>query len=353
MEGIRMQGRSALIVGITGQDGAYLAEFLLSRGYVVHGVRPYAAVEDLSRVAHLVGRPGFILHHGDLIDGGGMAALLARVRPGEIYNLGAMSHVAVSFDSPEATAQVNALGPVRILEAIRVLGLEKVTRFYQASSSEMFGNAPAPQNEQTPFQPCSPYAAAKLYAYWMVRTYRDAYGLFASNGILFNHESPQRGDHFVTRKIVRHVAARVRGENSAPLALGNLDARRDWGHARDYVRGMWMILNHDRADDFVLATGQSHSVRDFTTLAFQAAGRPIQWVGRGLEEKAVCVRTGVVCVVVDPALMRPLDVNVLRGDASKAREVLGWVPEFDFSALVADMVHVELDSGKVDYDRAA
>ncbi len=337
------QEKTALITGITGQDGAELARFLLGRGYVVHGMRPYGPVDDLERVRDLVGRDGFHLHYGDLGDGGCVMRLLSVLRPDEIYNLGAQSHVGVGFDVPEQTANVNGLGVVRLLEGMRLV-LPRA-RLYQASSSEMFGNAPAPQNEDTAFQPCSPYATAKLYAYWMVRTYRQAYGLFACNGILFNHESPARGAQFVTRKIAAAVAAMVQQRDAGPLLLGNLDARRDWGHAPDYVRGMWLMMQHDRPDDFVLATGQAKSVRDFADAAFAHAGIKLHWRGTGLAEQGVCARTGRVLVAVDPALFRPAEVKHLCGDASRARDVLGWVPEYGFADLVAAMVDAEMKEG--------
>ncbi|MBI2233873.1 MAG: GDP-mannose 4,6-dehydratase [Micavibrio aeruginosavorus] len=331
-------GKVALITGVTGQDGAYLARFLLDRGYAVHGLRPYAATDDCERLrGGLLDRPGFHLHHGDLADSGNLIRMLQATKPDEIYNLGAQSHVAVSFDVPEQTADVNALGTLRLLEAIRALNMQDKARFYQASSSEMFGNAPAPQDENTPFSPCSPYAAAKLYAYWITRTYRQAYGVFACNGILFNHESPLRGAEFVTRKIARAVA---RGES---LALGNLDACRDWGHARDYVRGMWMMLQQDAPDDFVLATGKNHSVRDFVVAAFAHAGTTVTWSGDGLAEKGICARSGKTLVTVDPRFFRPAELHSLRGNPAKARERLGWVPEHTFETLVAEMVDAEAD----------
>lgn len=337
------QTKTALITGITGQDGAALARFLLGRGYIVHGMRPYGPVDDLERVCDLVGRVGFHLHYGDLGDGGCVMRLLSVLHPDEIYNLGAQSHVGVGFDVPEQTGNINGLGVVRLLEGMRTVLPH--ARFYQASSSEMFGNAPAPQNEHTPFQPCSPYAVAKLYAYWMVRTYRQAYGLFACNGILFNHESPARGVHFVTRKIAAAVAAISQKRDAGPLLLGNLDARRDWGHAQDYVRGMWLMMQHDQPDDFVLATGQAKTVRDFVDAAFAHAGIKLRWQGTGLAEQGLCARTGIVLVAVDPALFRPAEVHHLSGDASRARKVLGWVPEYSFSDLVAEMVDAEMKGG--------
>lgn len=303
-------------------------------------MRPYAATDDRERLnGAALGYPDFHLHYGDLSDGGNITRLVQSVQPDEIYNLGAQSHVGVSFDLPEQTADVNALGTLRILEAIRILGLQARTRFYQASSSEMFGNAPTPQNETTPFAPCSPYAAAKLYAYGMTQIYRKAYGFFSCNGILFNHESPLRGEKFVSRKIARAVAHREM------LTLGNLDSCRDWGHAEDYVRGMWMILQHDVADDFVLATGKAHSVRDFVTAAFAHVGISVRWQGQGLAEQGICAENGRVLVRVDPALFRPVEVHCLIGDAGKARSILGWTPEISFSRLVAEMVDAERGAG--------
>lgn len=335
---------SALITGITGQDGAHLAEFLLGRGYVVHGVRLYSATDDTQRLRDILDHPRFHLYIGDLNDGGSLARLIRDCAPDEIYNLAAQSHVHASFKVPEATAQINALGPLRLLEAIRLLGREHEIKFYQASSSEMFGNAPAPQSEDTPFTPCSPYAAAKLYAYWLVRNYRDAYGMFACNGILFNHESALRGQEFVTQKIARGVAALASGHDAPALVLGNLNSRRDWGDARDYVRGMWMMLQRDTPDDYVLGTGQSYSVRDFVNAAFDAVGFTLTWTGIGVGETARCARTGRLLVSIDPSLFRPTEVNNLIADAAKARTVLGWAPETDFQTLVRDMVATAMDN---------
>lgn len=335
-----MVRKTALITGITGQDGALLARLLLDRGYIVHGLRCYSATDDRERLmGGPLEHPDFYLHTGDLADGGNLTRLIQAIAPDELYNLGAQSHVAVSFAVPEQTANINGLGTLRLLESIRTLGLAQKTRFYQASSSEMFGNASGPQDETTPFAPCSPYAAAKLYAYWIVRTYRQAYGIFASNGILFNHESPLRGEEFVTRKIVRAVA---RGE---ALTLGNLDSRRDWGHARDYVEGMWLMLQQDQPGDYVLATGESHSVRDFVTAAFAYTGTPVRWEGRGVEEKAICSRTGKILVTVDPSLFRPVDVNHLVGNPAKAGKDLGWRAKTSFQQLVAEMVNSEKGAG--------
>lgn len=341
--------KRALITGITGQDGALLAAFLLDKGYEVHGLRRYEAVDDTRRIAHIMGHPSLSLHYGDLSDGGCLWRLLSEIRPDEVYNLAAMSHVKVSFEVPENTADANALGTLRLLEAIRGLGLGDATRFYQASSSEMFGNAPAPQNEDTPFAPRSPYAAAKLYAYWITRTYRESYGLHASNGILFNHESPVRGEEFVTRKITMAAAAIEAGVQDV-LSLGNLDSRRDWGHARDYVEGMWAMLQQPRPGDYVLATGEAHSVRAFVETAFACAGMDIVWSGKYLDEKGIDRRTGRIVVNIDPQFFRPLEVNELIGDAAKARRVLGWTPKTDFRALVREMVEAdrrELAAGRM------
>lgn len=334
---------TALITGITGQDGAYLAAFLLKKGYSVHGMRLYDATPDTQRLDHLLQQypEKFQLHYGDMIDGMALCRLLSALRPDEIYNLAALSHVKVSFEVPEAAAQINGLGTLRLLEALRTLSLP--ARFYQASSSEMFGNAPAPQNEDTPFQPCSPYAAAKMYAYWLVRTYRQSYGLHASNGILFNHESPLRGEEFVTRKISRAIADLIAGKADV-LTLGNLDAQRDWGHARDYVEGMWMMLQADQPDDYVLATGETHSVRDFVEAAFQSVGIHLVWRGAGVDEQGYCRTTGRLLVAVDAGLFRPAEVHCLCGDATKARTQLGWQPRTDFAALVQDMVQADLGS---------
>ena len=334
--------KTALITGITGQDGAYLAAFLLGKGYSVHGMRLYEATPNTQRLQKLLQEyPGqFHLHYGDMTDNASLYRLLSQIRPDEVYNLAALSHVRVSFDLPEATANINGLGILRLLDAIRTLNLN--ARFYQASSSEMFGNAPAPQNELTPFQPCSPYAASKLYAYWLVRTYRESYGMHASNGILFNHESPLRGEEFVTRKITKAIADLIAGRTDI-LKLGNLEARRDWGHARDYVEGMWMMLQADKPDDYVLATGETRSVRDFVEAAFACMGMPVAWNGSGLEEKGLCRRTGRVLIEIDETLFRPAEVNCLCGDASKAKAQLGWFPKTDFAGLVQEMVKADLD----------
>ena len=330
--------KTAFITGVTGQDGALLAGFLLGRGYAVHGLRLYSATDDTARLKDIIQNPAFHLHHGDMTDGGALWRLLAEIRPDEIYNLAAQSHVRVSFDVPEATADINALGTLRLLEAVR--GLKPEARFYQASSSEMFGNALSPQNENTPFAPCSPYGAAKLYAYWITRNYRDAYGLHASNGILFNHESPLRGEEFVTRKIARAVAMIEAGTQDC-LMIGNLAASRDWGHAQDYVEGMWLMLQQDTPGDYVLATGQARSVKEFVTAAFALTGVNIVWSGKGIDEKGIDARTGRVLVVVDPALYRPTELHELVGDAAQARGKLGWKPKISFRDLVRGMVDAE------------
>jgi GDPmannose 4,6-dehydratase len=325
-------GKSALITGITGQDGAVLARLLLEKNYRVHGLRPYAATHDTARIDDLP----LTLHYGDMTDAGSLSRVLDAAAPDEIYNLAAMSHVHVSFSMPELSANVNALGTLRLLECLRLSGARRV-RFYQASSSEMFGRSPAPQNEETPFAPCSPYGVAKLYAYWTARNYRDAYGMHVSNGILFNHESAERGEEFVTRKISRGVNDVVAGR-AAVLMLGCLDARRDWGHARDYMRGAWMMLQQDIPGDYVLATGVSRTVREFVTAAFAAAGVPAVWTGQGLDEKAIHKHTGQVLVKIDPSLFRPQEIHELRGDAARAARVLGWHPEISFEDMVAGMV---------------
>ncbi|MEW5725507.1 MAG: GDP-mannose 4,6-dehydratase [Thermodesulfobacteriota bacterium] len=339
--------KTALIAGVTGQDGAYLAEFLLDQGYRVHGLKRRSSSFNTSRIDHLYQDPHepdrrFILHYGDLTDATNLIRVIQEVQPDEIYNLGAQSHVKVSFETPEYTANTDALGALRLLEAIRILGLEKRVRFYQASSSELFGNAPeAPQRETTPFAPRSPYAAAKLYAYWVTVNYREAYGMFAANGILFNHESPRRGETFVSRKITRAVA-RIRLGLEQRLYLGNLDARRDWGFAGDYVRAMWLILQHDRPDDFVIATGRDHSVREFVEKAFGEVAMGIQWRGRGLEETGVDLETGRVLVQVEPRYFRPTDIHRLVGGADKARRELGWESTVGFDELVRMMVQADL-----------
>ena len=337
----------AMITGATGQDGAYLAEFLLHRGYVVHGVKRRSSSFNTGRIDHLYRDPHetgvrLHLHYGDLTDSANLIRLVQEIRPDEIYNLAAQSHVKVSFETPEYTANADAIGTLRLLEAIRILGLGKSARFYQASTSELYGKVQeVPQRETTPFYPRSPYAAAKAYAYWITVNYREAYELHASNGILFNHESPIRGETFVTRKITRAVAAFALGR-PAPLYLGNLDAKRDWGHARDYVEGMWLMLQQPEPGDYVLATGECHSVREFVEAAFACIERRIEWQGRGVAERGLDARTGEALVQVDPRYFRPTEVELLLGDASKARSVLGWAPRLGFAALVRDMVESDL-----------
>jgi GDPmannose 4,6-dehydratase len=338
--------KTALITGATGQDGGYLAELLLDKGYVVHGTKRRSSSFNTGRVEHLYQDPHerdlrFILHYGDLTDATNLIRIVQEVQPDEIYNLAAQSHVQVSFETPEYTANSDALGTLRLLEALRILGL-KHTRFYQASTSELYGNAPPPQNEDTPFQPRSPYAAAKLYAYWITVNYREAYGMHASNGVLFNHEGPTRGETFVTRKITRAVAAIEAGFQDK-LYLGNLDAKRDWGHSRDYVEGMWRILQQDRPGDYVLATGKAYRVRDFVERAFAHTGIEIAWEGRGVNEVGIDPGTGRTLVEVDPRYFRPTEVNHLEGDPTRAREQLGWEPKFTFDDLVRDMVESDRD----------
>jgi GDPmannose 4,6-dehydratase len=334
-----MQGRVALITGIAGQDGAYLAEYLLNKGYVVHGVKRRASSFNTARIDHLSQDPHnpdtrFILHYGDLTDATTLIRLLQETMPHEIYNLAAQSHVQVSFDNPEYTANADALGTLRLLEAIRILGLADKARFYQASTSEMFGKAQAvPQNEQTPFYPRSPYGVAKLYAYWITINYREAYGIFASNGILFNHESPLRGETFVSRKVTRAVAAIHHGLQDR-LYIGNLDAWRDWGHARDYVDGMWRILQHGQPDDFVLATGKTHTVRELVEVAFAEVGSRIEWRGTGTDEIGVDAASEKTVVCIDPRYFRPTEVDLLFGDAGKAHAKLGWT--HSFKDMIAD-----------------
>lgn len=335
----------AFITGIAGQDGAYLAEFLCGLGYHVHGLLRWDSHPDpqyaLGRLRDLIEDGADItLHYGDITDALCVARVIAQVRPAEIYNLAALSHVGVSFDTPASAMDANLKGTLAILDAVRLLEMEAQTRIYQASSSEMFGSAPAPQNEESTFEPCSPYGVSKLGAYWLARVYRDSYNMFVSNGILFNHESPSRSEDFVTRKIT-HAVARIEAGEDLVLDLGNLDSIRDWGHARDYVRGMWQMLQHHAPDDFVLATGKALSVRDFVNAAFAHAGMRLIWEGAGESETARHAQSGKVLVRVDPALFRPKEVHYLLGDAGKARRILGWRPEYDFNALVADMMNAE------------
>lgn len=346
-----MNEKVALITGVTGQDGAYLAEFLLEKGYQVHGIKRRSSSFNTARVDHLyvdphVGDARFFMHYGDMADATNLIRIVQEVRPTEIYNLAAQSHVQVSFETPEYTANADALGTLRLLEAVRILGMGEAVRFYQASTSELYGDAPAPQSETTPFRPRSPYAVAKLYAYWITVNYREAYGFHASNGILFNHEGPTRGETFVTRKITRAVAAIETGQQPK-LYLGNLDAERDWGHARDYVAGMWSILQQPRGDDYVLATGESHSVREFVELAFAQVGRTIEWRGEGQQERGLDASTGDVLVEVDPRYFRPTEVDMLLGDASKAHRELGWRHSTSFEDLVRDMVAADLEAAKM------
>ncbi|NCT41650.1 MAG: GDP-mannose 4,6-dehydratase [Alphaproteobacteria bacterium] len=334
--------KTAFITGITGQDGSYLAPFLLDKGYIVHGLERRGSLSHTDRIDH-IDHENLHLNYGDMTDGTNLIRLIKDIQPDEIYNLAAQSHVQVSFDTPEYTANADALGTLRILEAIRILGLERKTKFYQASTSELFGNAPAPQNEHTPFHPRSPYATAKLYAYWATINYREAYGIFASNGILFNHESPMRGETFVTRKITRAIAAIKRGQQTH-VELGNLDAKRDWGHARDYVEGMWKILQHEIADDFVLATGQTHSVRDFVEAAFALIGHDIQWQGSGVQETGISKQTNQILVTINPKFFRPTELDILCGDPSKAKKALDWQAKTSFQDLVKEMVEHDLST---------
>lgn len=338
--------KTALITGATGQDGSFLSEFLLEKGYDVHGVVRRSSVDKKERIAHLEGNIHFHLHYGDMTDSISLVKVVAVVKPDEIYNLAAQSHVKVSFEVPEYTADADAIGTLRLLEAVRMAGLEKTCRFYQASTSELFGNVQeSPQNEDTPFYPYSPYAAAKQYAYWIVKNYREAYGIFASNGILFNHESERRGETFVTRKITL-AAANIAAGKQDRLYLGNLDALRDWGYARDYVECMWLILQHGKPDDFVIATGEQHSVREFATLAFHYAGIELEWEGSGVDEKGIDKATGKVLVEVSSELFRPTDVVTLLGNSAKARAELGWNPaKTSFEELVRLMVKNDLTGG--------
>jgi GDPmannose 4,6-dehydratase len=336
----------ALITGITGQDGAYLADFLLSQGYIVHGIKRRSSSLNTGRIDHLYRDRHYsdvrlFLHYGDMTDSTNLLRLLGEVQPTEVYNLAAQSHVQVSFETPEYTANTDALGTLRVLEAIRILNMQQQVRFYQASTSELFGKVQeTPQRETTPFYPRSPYAVAKLYAYWITVNYREAYGMHASNGILFNHESPIRGETFVTRKITRAVAAIERGLQER-LYLGNLDARRDWGHARDYVEGMWRILQQETPDDYVLATGETHTVREFVELAFNQIGRDIVWRGEGSDEQGFCRRTGKVLIALDPTYRRPTEVDLLLGDSAKALTNLGWRHRTSFEELVTEMVEAD------------
>ena len=345
--------KRALITGITGQDGMYLAELLLSKGYEVHGIKRRASLFNTDRIDHLYQDPHdlerrMVLHYGDLTDATNLIRIVQEVQPDELYNLAAQSHVAVSFETPEYTANADGIGTLRLLEAIRILGLEAKTRFYQASTSELYGKVQAiPQDESTPFYPRSPYAAAKLYAYWIVVNYREAYSLYACNGILFNHESPVRGETFVTRKITRAMA-RIKLGLQDRLYLGNLDALRDWGHARDYVEAQWLMLQQDTAEDYVIATGEQHSVREFVELAAAEAGISLRWEGKGVEEKGLDTETGRCLVAVDPRYFRPTEVETLLGDPAKAKRQLGWAPKVSFQQLVAEMVREDLSAAERD-----
>jgi GDPmannose 4,6-dehydratase len=344
--------KKALITGVTGQDGSYLAEFLLEKGYEVHGLKRRASSFNTERIDHLYQDPhqnkrGFILHYGDMTDSSSLIRIIQMVQPDEIYNLAAQSHVAVSFEEPEYTANSDALGTLRLLEAIKILGLEKKTRFYQASTSELFGKVQeTPQKETTPFYPRSPYAAAKIYAYWITVNYREAYGIYACNGILFNHESPVRGETFVTRKITRALA-RIKLGLQECLFLGNLNAKRDWGHAKDYVEMQWLMLQQDEPEDFVIASGVQYSVRDFVDAAAKEIGIPVVWQGEGLDEKGYDAK-GNCIVQVDPRYFRPTEVETLLGDATKAREKLGWTTKITFQELVAEMVREDLKAAERD-----
>lgn len=348
-----LNAKKAIITGITGQDGAYLAEFLLNKGYEVHGIKRRTSLFNTDRIDHLYQDPHiknrkFILHHGDLTDSMSLIRVIQEVQPDEIYNLAAQSHVAVSFEEPEYTANTDALGALRILEAIRILGLEKKTRYYQASTSELYGLVQEiPQKETTPFYPRSPYACAKLYAYWVTINYREAYGIYACNGILFNHESPLRGETFVTRKITRALA-RIKLGLQDCLYLGNLDSKRDWGHAKDYIEMQWLMLQQEKPDDFVIATGEQYSVREFVTIAAKEVGIDIIWQGEGINEKGIDKHTGVCLVAVDPRYFRPTEVETLLGDATKAKEKLGWVPQISFQELVQEMMREDLILAKRD-----
>ncbi len=347
-----MTKKIALITGVTGQDGAYLAEFLLDKGYDVHGIKRRTSLFNTDRIDHLYQDPHeknrrFVLHHGDMTDSSSLVRIIQQVQPDEIYNLAAQSHVAVSFEEPEYTANSDALGALRILEAMRILGMEKKTRFYQASTSELFGLVQEiPQKETTPFYPRSPYAVAKLYAYWITVNYREAYGMYACNGILFNHESPIRGETFVTRKITRALA-RIKLGLQDCLFLGNLDSKRDWGHARDYIEMQWLMLQQEQPDDFVIATGVQYSVRDFVNAAAAEIGISVDWRGAGVDEKGYDAQ-GNCIVQVDPRYFRPTEVETLLGDATKAREKLGWTPRTTFAELVAEMVREDLKAAERD-----
>jgi len=345
--------KKALITGITGQDGAYLAELLLEKGYEVHGIKRRSSLFNTDRIDHLYQdphdkNPRFILHHGDLTDASSLIRIIQESQPDEIYNLAAQSHVAVSFEEPEYTANSDALGALRILEAIRILGLEKKTRFYQASTSELFGEVQeTPQNEKTPFHPRSPYAVAKLYAYWITINYREAYGIYACNGILFNHESPIRGETFVTRKITRALV-RIKLGLQDYVYLGNIDAKRDWGHAKDYVEMQWLMLQQDKPEDFTISTGEQHSVRDFIEIAAKEVDIEIKWKGEGIDEVGIDTKTDNIIVRIDKRYFRPTEVETLLGDSSKAKDQLNWQPKISFQELVSEMMSADLQEAKKD-----
>lgn len=348
-----MSKKVALITGVTGQDGAYLAELLLNKGYEVHGIKRRSSLFNTNRIDHLYtdlheNNVKFILHYGDMTDSTNIIKIIQDVQPDEIYNLAAQSHVKVSFETPEYTANSDAVGALRILEAIRILKLEKKTKFYQASTSELYGKVQeVPQTENTPFYPRSPYAVAKLYAFWITKNYREAYGMYACNGILFNHESPIRGETFVTRKITRGVA-RIKLGMQKKIYLGNIDAKRDWGHAKDYVEGMWLMLQQDNPEDYVLATGETTSVRDFISMAFNEVGIKMKWEGTGVDEKGINAETGDILIEIDPNYFRPTEVDLLIGDASKAFNNLGWKPKHNLQDLVKDMVQSDMNLFKRD-----
>ncbi len=345
-----MNKKIALITGVTGQDGAYLSNFLLSKNYEVHGIKRRSSSFNTGRLESIYVDPhenetNFFLHYGDLTDSSNLIRIIQKVKPDEIYNLGAQSHVQVSFETPEYTANSDALGTIRVLEAIRTLNLENKVRFYQASTSEMFGSSLPPQNELTPFKPRSPYAAAKLYSYWVTVNYREAYGIFSSNGILFNHESPLRGETFVTRKITRAVAS-IHLEKQKKLWLGNLEAKRDWGHAKDFVEGMWKIIQHKKADDFVLATGKSHTVREFCEMAFNEIGIGLEWTGSGIDEVGINKKNGNKIIEIDKRYFRPTEVHYLEGNASKAKGKLDWEPKISIKEMISEMVKSDIENVK-------
>ncbi|WP_073058836.1 GDP-mannose 4,6-dehydratase [Fodinibius roseus] len=343
----------ALITGVTGQDGSYLAEFLLRKGYEVHGIKRRSSSFNTGRIDHIYQDPHtkdlpFELHYGDLTDSTNLIRIIQDIQPDEIYNLGAQSHVQVSFDAPEYTTNTDALGVLRLLEAIRILGLTQKTKFYQASTSELYGKVQeVPQTENTPFYPRSPYAVAKLYAYWITVNYREAYDMYAVNGILFNHESPVRGETFVTRKITR-AAVRIAAGLQEKTYLGNLEAKRDWGHAKDYIEGMYLMLQQEEPEDFVLATGETHTVRDFCERAFRHAGISLEWIGEGIDEKGINAETGDTVIEIDPRYFRPTEVDLLIGDATQAHEKLGWNPKFTFDELIEDMIREDQQEINVD-----